>query len=706
MLTTRLRPTVLMACTIEVLWLLLAQALGSMILLIPCLLCFMALVAWSSVKGMALPVLLFFLPFATLLKIQPGMITFYTLALMLVYITCTVIGHRKIGITHFIPAILLTGLCLMMKLFYNLFMSNSFALFAYCLLFVPFVAIEFGKKYDFYWLTLFFTVGIVIASISSIYLIQVEPIARYIRYYELFGVQRHSGYYGDPNFYSTHISAALSGVMVLLLKNVSKKRAISLVVMFLLLAYCGLLSVSKTFFLIAVFIGLLFVIDLIIKKGRLSARFFLMTALVIGTAVLLSFTVFSDLIGMMMSRFSADLDISDFTTRRTDLWLRFLNAFKEDTTLLLFGKGYTNVLLFDRCSHNTLIQAVYQYGLVGCAFFACWLFRLCRIYYKGIKIRKSDILPICILLAGALGPWMALDIVFFDELFLMPMYVCVGVMFITSTNEAAPVSETKVDASNTEKNTESVKSSTVSVIMPAYNAERFIREAINSVIAQTHTAWELLVLDDGSSDSTCDIVQDMAAVDERIKLIKNPCNMGVAKTRNRGLELCQGDYVAFLDSDDVWHPEKLSSQIGVMVANDAKLSYTSYAIVDENGEPCKSAYVVPECVTFKDMLKENHIGCSTVMLSADIAKQYRFATDFYHEDYCLWLDIMRAGHAVAGCSEVLVDWRLIKNSRSFNKLNSAKNRWRIYRKHMNYSLPKSTKLILCYFLSGLKKYYG
>lgn len=257
-----------------------------------------------------------------------------------------------------------------------------------------------------------------------------------------------------------------------------------------------------------------------------------------------------------------------------------------------------------------------------------------------------------------------------------------------------------------EKSLKNAEASLVSVIMPAYNAQRFIREAIASVIAQTHTNWELLVLDDGSSDDTCAVVEDMAAKDERIRFIKNPSNMGVAKTRNRGLDLCRGDYVAFLDSDDVWHPEKLTSQISVMKREDAKLSYTSYAIVDEFGEPCKNAYVVPDHVSFEEMLKENLIGCSTVMLSSDIVKQYRFATDFYHEDYCLWLDILKAGHKAAGCSEVLVDWRLIKNSRSFNKFKSAKNRWRIYRKHMNFSAIKSARLISCYICSGLKKYYG
>ncbi len=246
----------------------------------------------------------------------------------------------------------------------------------------------------------------------------------------------------------------------------------------------------------------------------------------------------------------------------------------------------------------------------------------------------------------------------------------------------------------------------VSIIMPAYNAERFIKEAISSVIAQTYPFWELWVIDDCSSDSTCTIVEELVKQDNRINLVKNERNMGAAKTRNRGLDLCHEAYVAFIDSDDVWREDKLSSQIKVMESEGAALAYTSYAIVDENGQPCKNAYVVPERITFDELLKENYIGCSTVMLSIDIVKQYRFATDFYHEDYCLWLDICNDGHKIVGCSEVLVNWRLIKNSRSFNKFKSAKNRWRIYRDHMGYSFVKSARLISSYLLNGVKKYYG
>ncbi len=246
----------------------------------------------------------------------------------------------------------------------------------------------------------------------------------------------------------------------------------------------------------------------------------------------------------------------------------------------------------------------------------------------------------------------------------------------------------------------------VSVIMPAYNCELYIEAAIRSVMRQTHENWELLVLDDGSTDATCRVVERLLAEDTRIKLLKNPRNIGVANTRNRGLDLCVGDYAAFLDSDDVWHAEKLEYQLNKMIAEGAGLSYTSYAIVDANGDSVKRPYVVPERITFCDLLKENVIGCSTVMLSRDMITKYRFATGFYHEDYCLWLRILQDGRVAAGCREALVDWRLLENSRSFDKRRSAQNRWRIYRDYLRFSRLKSARLFVSYAFNGLKKYYG
>ena len=251
-----------------------------------------------------------------------------------------------------------------------------------------------------------------------------------------------------------------------------------------------------------------------------------------------------------------------------------------------------------------------------------------------------------------------------------------------------------------------MKQPLVSVIMPAYNCSQHIEHAIRSVMQQIYQNWELLVIDDASTDTTFAIVKRMMELDSRIRGVQNPSNMGVARTRNRGLDLAQGEYVAFLDGDDCWHSEKLTVQLRCMVQASADLSFTSYAIVDENGVPSKAAYMVPENVSFEGLLRENVIGCSTVLISKEIVRKYRFAIDFYHEDYCLWLDILQDGYRAVGCTEVLVDWRFIEMSRSFNKKRSAKNRWRIYRKHLRLSWLKSARVFASYAIRGLKKYNG
>ena len=244
----------------------------------------------------------------------------------------------------------------------------------------------------------------------------------------------------------------------------------------------------------------------------------------------------------------------------------------------------------------------------------------------------------------------------------------------------------------------------VSVIMPAYNAERFIEEAIGSVIRQTVQDWELLVIDDGSTDATVAVVEKLARTDSRITLLRNEVNMGVAKTRNRGLDLCRGRFAALLDSDDIWHPQKLERQLQLAEDTGADVIYCSYGIIDAQGNKARADYVVPGQTDFEGLLRENVIGCSTVMLAERIAKQYRFGTGFQHEDYVLWLELLRSGYKAAGCTEVLVKWRYIVNSRSFNKRKSAQDRWRIYRKYLKLPLLKSLQMFGSYAASSLKKY--
>lgn len=245
---------------------------------------------------------------------------------------------------------------------------------------------------------------------------------------------------------------------------------------------------------------------------------------------------------------------------------------------------------------------------------------------------------------------------------------------------------------------------TVSVVMPAYNAGPYIEIAVRSVMEQTFADWELIVVDDCSDDSTAEIVKRLAAEDERIVFLRNETNMGVAKTRNRGLELAKGSYVALLDSDDIWRPEKLEKQVALAKETGADIIYCSYAIVDANGDKKCDDFIVPAATDFDASLIRTVISCSTALLSRKVVDTYRFEDGFRHEDMVLWMQILKAGYKARGVTEVLADYRVMDGTRASNKLKSAANRWRIYHDFLGFSPSKSTMLLLQYSVLGLKKY--
>lgn len=431
MIAIRSKILFLIACFVEAAFLLVAQVIGSTVLILPCLACFLALVAWATLKHMSVPVFLFFLPFATLLKIQPGTISFYTVALFMAYVIYMVMGSRNLKVYHLIPALCLIIITLVVRTLYGYSLENSYLLFCATLLLLPFLAQELDREYDFYWLTCFFALGIIVAAVTARQLTAFPTIARYIEIFDLFGARRYSGYYGDPNFYSAQITAAIGGVLVLLLNRLRAGQAVMLVLLMALLLYCGFMSVSKSFLLVTVMLLLLWAVSILFQKERLSAKLMILLTFSFGVLFLLSSTLFTDMIDTVLSRFSGNDSLSDLTTGRTELWLSYLRAFIDDPLLLLFGNGYVHVLVNDRASHNTIIQTVFQFGLVGglvlFAWFACYV----RALLKDTRIRWDTLAQLCILLVGAFGPWMALDLLFFDDFFLIPVYVCVAIRFVT-----------------------------------------------------------------------------------------------------------------------------------------------------------------------------------------------------------------------------------------------------------------------------------
>lgn len=245
----------------------------------------------------------------------------------------------------------------------------------------------------------------------------------------------------------------------------------------------------------------------------------------------------------------------------------------------------------------------------------------------------------------------------------------------------------------------------VSVVVPAYNASRFLRQAVDSVLAQTYSNLELIIVDDCSTDDTLQIIQEYAARDSRVRVIAGEENQGVARVRNRGIQAAQGEYIALLDSDDYWAADKLERQLCLLQAEHAQIAYCSVEFVDENDRRMKS-FIVPQMTDYREMLTRCAFICSMVVMDANLLKAHPFNPDFYHEDLMLWLELLALPVKAVGIQDVLGFYRQIAGSRSNNKLNAAKHRWKIYREGLGMGLLESCVTFVRYAFWGVMKYYG
>jgi len=241
----------------------------------------------------------------------------------------------------------------------------------------------------------------------------------------------------------------------------------------------------------------------------------------------------------------------------------------------------------------------------------------------------------------------------------------------------------------------------VSVVMPAWNAEATIVASIESVLAQTHAQVELVVVDDGSRDDTAALVAKIAARDARVKLLRQ-ANAGVAAARNAGIDAARGGVIAFLDSDDRWHPRKLECQLARMRASGARVSYTTYRRVDEDGREL-SVVRPPARIDHAALLRSNHIGNLTGLYERSLG-EVRFRR-IGHEDYVFWLELVRrAGEAVrADEGEPLADYLVRSDSVSANKWRAARWQWRIYREVEGLSALRAAGLMVAYVAHALAK---
>jgi teichuronic acid biosynthesis glycosyltransferase TuaG len=229
----------------------------------------------------------------------------------------------------------------------------------------------------------------------------------------------------------------------------------------------------------------------------------------------------------------------------------------------------------------------------------------------------------------------------------------------------------------------------VSIIMPVYNAERTLKESVESVLAQRHQNWELILIDDGSKDGSIEQIEQFAGSDSRIKSLILPKNLGASGARNAGVQIASGRFIAFLDSDDIWLPEKLSKQLAAIDSSTLALCFTDYDWINAEGSPLGITVKAQDRPTWSNLTWGNNIGLSTTLIDRERTGDPMMLPLRLNHDFALWLELLRKGHQAIRVPESLVLYRVHSGSLSQNKFESFALNWKILRRIENLSVPST-----------------
>ncbi|MCR4732106.1 MAG: glycosyltransferase [Lachnospiraceae bacterium] len=245
----------------------------------------------------------------------------------------------------------------------------------------------------------------------------------------------------------------------------------------------------------------------------------------------------------------------------------------------------------------------------------------------------------------------------------------------------------------------------VSIITPCWNGEKYIGETIESVLAQTVTDWEMIIVDDGSSDHSAQVVQTYVDQDERIRLICQE-NAGSSAARNHGIREATGRYIALLDADDVWEDNFLEEQLKLMQEKDAACVYSSYRLMDENSKVYGHVVRAPKELTYKKMCVRNYIGCLTGLYDTRAAGKIYLREELksLRDDYAFWLDCVAAKGIAYGNPEPLARYRVLASSTTGNKKKLIRVQWRFYREYLKLGWIKSLSNLLRWGVYGVFKF--
>jgi glycosyltransferase involved in cell wall biosynthesis len=245
----------------------------------------------------------------------------------------------------------------------------------------------------------------------------------------------------------------------------------------------------------------------------------------------------------------------------------------------------------------------------------------------------------------------------------------------------------------------------VSIITPCYNSADYIAQTIESVLAQTYQDWEMIIVDDGSTDTSVGIIKEYLLRDVRLLLLHQE-NAGSASARNNGIRHARGQYIALLDSDDIWETNFLKSQIDFLKEKNAILVYASYKRINEKSEECLKPLMARPSVTYKQMLLTNYIGCLTGLYDRiRYGKIYlREELKSLRDDYAYWLDIIKLAGIAYGNPEILAQYRVIESSTTGRKQKLIKAQFYFYRKYLGLGCFRSIAHVIYWGILGLLKF--
>jgi teichuronic acid biosynthesis glycosyltransferase TuaG len=242
----------------------------------------------------------------------------------------------------------------------------------------------------------------------------------------------------------------------------------------------------------------------------------------------------------------------------------------------------------------------------------------------------------------------------------------------------------------------------VSIVTPVYNGDQWLAETLASVKAQTFTDWEHLLVDDGSTDLSVNVIEAAAAHDTRITLLRTASNSGPSAARNLALDAARGRFIAFLDADDLWLPNKLERALEWMTAHEYGFIYHDYRFISHDGTRVGPVIEAPELMDLRNLLTRRGFGCLSVLLDRKQITNFRFPVDcpYLHEDFCAWLSIVQQGHVGHHLAADLGRYRLSLQGRSRRKLYAAYETWRIYRDLSGLPLGRALNWWLQYAWHG------